>query len=156
MTREEYSSAYVDGCRHTVNFLRSKGLLEDAARENAQAAWARGWECRHQIRDSTKTLAWINSIALNLYRSALRHENRNSSLVDLPVPPAVSLLSLDVRRHLDRTPSKDRVLLARYYFFGYGIRELARIYKCHETNIRVRLFRARRRLRLQFAANELP
>lgn len=148
MNRNEYGSAYMNGCRRTVRFLLSAGLSLDDAMETAQAAWVRGWERRSQIRDSRKTLTWVNSIALNLYRSRLRKECRLSSESrDIPVPPRASLISLDLSRIMAHCRSCDRELLEKRYFYGYEIQDLAREQGCSRTAVRVRLMRARRSLK---------
>ena len=74
MTIEEYGSAYKNGYARTTRLLVTRGLSWDDAQETAQAAWVKGWEKRGQLRDSTTVLKWINTIALNMYRSSLRRE----------------------------------------------------------------------------------
>src|SRR6185437_12698289 len=73
MSREEYSQAYSVGFESTVRLLLSRGADRDRAREASQAAWAKGWECRHQLRQPRKVLAWVNTIALNIFRNLRRH-----------------------------------------------------------------------------------
>ena len=147
MTRKEFGTAYENGCTRTVRFLLSRGLSEDEAKETAQAAWVRGWERRNQIRDSERTLTWVNSIALNLYRSQKRRDHRLGEMQEFPVPPSVSLLAIDVKRMLQRCRNSERELLEKRYFYGYEIEELAIEQGCSETAVRVRLLRARRHLR---------
>ena len=147
MTQKEFGSAYTNGCNRTVRFLLSRGLSEDEARETAQAAWVRGWERRGQIRDGDKTLTWVNSIALNLYRSQRRRDHKKEELQEFPIPPRVDLIAIDVHRMLSRCRVTDRELLRKRYFYGYEIDELARDQGCSQTAVRVRLMRARRSLR---------
>ncbi len=147
MTRKEFGTAYIHGCDRTVRFLRSRGLSEDEAHETAQAAWVRGWERRGQIRDQDKALTWVNSIALNLYRNQLRKDRKREEMHDFAIPPKVSLISIDLRRMLDRCRFSDRELLEKRYFLGYEMAELARDQGCSQTAVRVRLLRARRTLR---------
>ncbi len=74
MTRNEYGFAYCKGLRLTIQFLCSRGLSIDAAEENAQAAWAKGWERLGQLRDSNMVFVWMNSVALKIHRAQLRRE----------------------------------------------------------------------------------
>lgn len=74
MTTDEYGSAYKNGYVLTARLLVGRGLSWDGARETAQAAWVRGWEKRSQLRDVNMVVTWINTIALNIYRSDLRRE----------------------------------------------------------------------------------
>jgi DNA-directed RNA polymerase specialized sigma24 family protein len=146
VTLTEYASAYNCGYRQTTNFLIFRGLPEDEAAEKAQAAWAKGWERRGQIRDKSKTLTWINTIALNLYRSQARRDAKRCEFTDYAVPPKASPTAVDIHRILQRCRPQDSRLLREHYLIGYGIRDLARNYRCSETAVRVRLLRARRRM----------
>jgi DNA-directed RNA polymerase specialized sigma24 family protein len=74
LTRERYGEAYQKGFDLTVRFLLSRGAWRDNASEVAQAAWARGWEHLIQLRNERLVLTWVNTIALNLYRSVLRKD----------------------------------------------------------------------------------
>jgi RNA polymerase sigma factor (sigma-70 family) len=142
----EYALAYSSGHRRTVNFLMSRGLPEDEAAEKAQAAWARGWERRDQIRDKSRTLTWVNAIALNLYRSQARRDARRCEFTDYAVPPQASPTAMDVHRILKKCRPNDRQILTEHYLVGHGIRDLALKHGCTETAVRVRLLRARRRM----------
>jgi DNA-directed RNA polymerase specialized sigma24 family protein len=142
----EYALAYKNGHRRTVNFLMSRGLPEDEAAEKAQAAWARGWERRGQIRDKSRTLTWVNTIAINLYRSQARRDARRCEFTDYAVPPKASLAVVDIHRILRKCRPTDRQILTEHYLIGHGIRDLARKHGCSETAVRVRLLRARRRM----------
>ncbi|MBZ5495358.1 MAG: hypothetical protein LAP85_03070 [Acidobacteriia bacterium] len=110
----------------------------------------RGWERRAQIRDSEKTLTWVNSIALNLYRTQRRRDRKREEIREFPIPPRVSLVAINVHHLLDQCRHTDRELLEKRYFFGYEIEDLAREQNCSQTAVRVRLMRARRILRQLF------
>ena len=60
LTATQFGTAYTEGFDHTTHFLAAKGLPETEAREIAQAAWTRGFERRHQLRDSAMVLTWVN------------------------------------------------------------------------------------------------
>jgi RNA polymerase sigma factor (sigma-70 family) len=151
MTKEFYEEAYRTGHGKTVNFLISKGFPEQLAEETAQAAWARGWERKSQLRDSRKTVPWVNSIALNIGRTHIR---RASMFLELPElvtqAPNDVLASVDVERKLRQCPAKERTLLEKRYLREWDIGELAREAHCTRRAIRVRLHRARKLLRRIF------
>jgi RNA polymerase sigma factor (sigma-70 family) len=144
MTREEYAAAYQKGYGLTVRFLISRGLAWDTAQETAQAAWARGWERREQLRDPRMVLTWMNSIALNIHRSFLRREPLQHALPEIPTPPRVNLAAIDVQRILQCCRKKDRIVLERHYLEGFKVREIATEHGWTETAVRIRLLRARR------------
>lgn len=146
MTNEEYGAAYQRGYGLTVRFLVSRGLSHDTAQEDAQAAWAKGWERLAQLRDSRMIVTWMNSIALNIHRSCVRREPLFVPLPELSTPAKVNLASIDVRRMLETCKSKDREVLKRHYLEGYKVREIAQAHGWTETAVRIRLLRARRSL----------
>jgi RNA polymerase sigma factor (sigma-70 family) len=153
ITKEEFGEAYTAGRRQTENFLMSRGLNEDQAREKAQAAWAKGWERRFQLKDKKKALSWINTIALNLYRSNLRKDSHQTLKREIPTAPQVNLSALDLEKMLNRCRKGENRILRLRYIRGYGIRDLAERYECSETAVRVKLFRARKSLRAKFSAD---
>lgn len=144
LTQEEYARAYEKGFNVTVRFLISRGLPFDSAADVAQAAWVKGWEHRHQLRDPSVVATWANTIALNLYRTSLRSEPKLQGLSDIEGRGYVSSAPVDVDRVLAQCKQKDRLLLEGRYLEGYRVRELADLYGWSETAVRIRLLRARR------------
>ena len=150
MKRHEYSDAFQNGYSATRRFLLSRGAALDEAEEIAQAAWARGWEYRDQLRDPSMVSFWVNSIARNLFRARFR------------TPPTIPLEGIDpsytmgleeqieVRRMLDLCPERDRALLAKS-LEGYSAEEIAQDQGISSTCIRVRMLRIRQGIRAQLA-----
>ena len=143
MTREEYGQAYQAGFRLTVHFLISRGIVGDAAGEAAQAAWVRGWERIGQLRSSKMVVTWVNSIALNLYRSYLRRPIFED-LRDVSVSFQTDCTSIDLQRILSLCNSEERRLLQQQYLEELKISEIANQQGCSETAARIRILRARR------------
>jgi DNA-directed RNA polymerase specialized sigma24 family protein len=152
ITRKEYGLAYKNGRRQTENFLLSRGLREDEAQEKAQAAWAKGWERRFQLKDKRKTLSWINTIALNLYRSNFRRDSRREPMRDFPIGPGISFAAFDLERIFKQCRQSEQEILELRYLAGYDTRDLAARYGCTQTAVRVKLLRARRSLRSKYKA----
>ena len=148
--REEYGCAYQKWFPLTVRFLVSRGLSHDAAREIAQAAWVRGWQCRSQLRDATFLLTWVNSIAANLHHRFMRCEQRLLTISESAVAPSVSHLSMDVSQVLGACNPLERTILKQYHLEERPIHEIAQQYRCSVTAMRIRLMRARRAARAQF------
>jgi RNA polymerase sigma-70 factor (ECF subfamily) len=144
MTNEEYGRAYQKGFNLTVRFLVSRGLSYDSALDTAQAAWAKGWERREQLRDPSLVLTWTNSIALNIHRTYLRREPQTQVLPDLQAPPRMNVAAIDVSRILESCKPNDRAVLEGHYIEGYKVQEIARQFGWSETAVRIRLLRARR------------
>ena len=143
LTREAFGAAYERGFNLTVRFLMSRGVPGDEARESAQAAWARGWERRAQLHEEGSIVHWINTIALNLYRSALRKKPLELSPEYWTEKIEMNLAALDVARILDACRPRDRRLL-QAHILGVTDRELATREEVTTTSIRLRMLRARR------------
>ncbi|HEX6546654.1 MAG TPA: RNA polymerase sigma factor [Bryobacteraceae bacterium] len=144
MTTEEYGNAYQRGFNLTVRFLVSRGLSYDAALDTAQAAWAKGWERRGQLRDPNLVLTWTNSIALNIHRTYLRREPQTQTLPELAAPPRLNVAAIDAKRILTGCKPNDRIVLHSHYIEGYKVQEIAEQHGWTETAVRIRLLRARR------------
>jgi DNA-directed RNA polymerase specialized sigma24 family protein len=93
MNAEEYGQC-LQGYIRTTRLLVSQGMSWDGAQEMAQAAWVRGWERRGQLRETIMVTTWINTIALNMYRSDLRRELLLREVPEVPAPPERHLAPL--------------------------------------------------------------
>lgn len=144
-TADEYGAAYRAEFKGTVRFLIARGVSYDCATEAAQAAWAKGWEYRHQLKDLSTVAAWANAIALNVYRRSLRSEPRFGTLPDLEGSAYISSARIDAARVLAQCSRIDRLLLHARYIEGYRLKELADLHGWTENAVRIRLLRARRR-----------
>ena len=148
MTRDEYGQAYQRGFERTVRLLLSRGAPSDRAREAAQSAWTRGWERLSQLRNDSLVGTWVNTIALNVYRSILRSEPEYLALPELRTKAGVNLAAIDVARILKICRPCDRFLLEQQ-MRGVTTEEIARKHGVSETAIRIRLLRARRSARMR-------
>jgi DNA-directed RNA polymerase specialized sigma24 family protein len=153
MTREGYGQAYQRGYDSTVRFLRSRGVARDLVDDVAQAAWAKGWERLGQLRNESMVIIWVNSIAINVYRSVLRRERPTEVLTDFPGRGGLDVAAIDVVRILEFCPPRDRALL-ELHMQGATAPEIAQKHGVTVTAIRIRLLRARRAAR--FRAEKKP
>jgi RNA polymerase sigma factor (sigma-70 family) len=148
MNREAYGQVYQDGKERTIRFLLSRGVGREMAPDIAQSAWLRGWERLSQLRDERMVVTWVNTIALNQYRRAIRTERMQQGIQE-PIhgKETLNLAAIDVAKmfHLCRPP--ERALLEAQ-MVGVTAKELAQEQGVTETAIRIRLFRARRSARL--------
>lgn len=142
----EYGEAYAAGFERTVRFLISKGARGDGAQEAAQAAWVRGLERLNQLRSDSSVFTWINTIALNFYRSFLGRDSQTQILQDVPGRERIDVSAIDVERVLRRCRPCDRTLLEQH-MEGVTMEEIARENGVTETAIRIRMMRARRAAR---------
>lgn len=145
--RQSYEASYTNDYRRTVALLRSRGASEADASEFAQAAWAKGWESLGQLRDSGRILPWINSIAVNLYRSSLMLSSRESSLSDAIPSASREWNACEFRFLLGKCRREDCEILVSRYWRGLTIQEIGRKHNWSDGATRIRLLRARRSLK---------
>lgn len=150
MERNEFGDAFESGYSATRRFLLAHGAQLDDAEEIAQAAWARGWEYRSQLRDPGMVGFWVNSIARNLYRARFRGP-LTTSIEGMNPSYTMDLEGIELHRMLDRCSRRDRRLLERN-LAGFSAEEIARESGITSTGIRVRLLRIRQNLRERVAA----
>jgi RNA polymerase sigma factor (sigma-70 family) len=131
----------------------SLGATSDTAEEVAQAAWARGWERRDQIRNPGSVGAWVNSIAKNIFRNGLRQEQRRESVseTDSATQDGSPFALMEVKNILRQCRSKDRMVLYKYYLEGYSAEEISADLGLSSSAVRVRLLRIRQSLRARLA-----
>ncbi len=89
---------------------------------------------------------WVNTIALNFYRRAIRNERALKTLPELGTAAGPDLAAIDLRRLLTFCRPCDRKLLEQQ-MKGATAEEMARDLGVSETAVRIRLLRARRAAR---------
>lgn len=153
MTKESFATAYERGFRTTICVLTSRGASPEWAEEAAQAAWAKGWEARNQLRDPNRIVPWVNTIAVNHVSSVRRRDRHHGSedlLADLQQQPTIQT-EIEARQLLRLCAKRDRALLADHYLSGLQISAIAERYGLTAVGARVRLHRATRALRRAIA-----
>lgn len=145
----EYQSAYDAEFCHTVRSLLMRGLGASEAEDVAQAAWTRGWEKREMLREPASVGGWIHMIALNILRSNFRRDRKLEFFPELEFAASPEPLAsrIDARRILLRCGAVDRALLEDLYLHGYTSQETARRHALNPVGVRVRVLRAKQRLR---------
>jgi DNA-directed RNA polymerase specialized sigma24 family protein len=154
MLRNDYAEAFETGYSATRRFLLARGAALEEAEEIAQAAWARGWEFREQLRDPGLVSYWVNSIARNLFRARFRAPIQ-TEIEDNNAVYTLDLDALEVGLLLDRCPQRDRLLLEQS-LEGYSAEEMARTEGITPTGIRVRMLRIRQGLREKLNLSLVP
>jgi RNA polymerase sigma factor (sigma-70 family) len=148
MTSEEYAAAYERSFDTAVRFFLSRRVSRDDAVECVQAAWAKGWERRDQLREPSLVLPWIISIARNLRNSVLRRELRLTiSPERLVGGTRHELTGIIAKELLERSRPADRTILEAYYIEGHTMEEIAQAVRISEGGVRLRILRARKRAR---------
>jgi RNA polymerase sigma-70 factor (ECF subfamily) len=144
-------------CRREVGrYLSEPADVEDATQEAAIRAWRKRARCR----SAASADAWARQIARN---EGLRAAARRSSALartgsaaepDTVWDDADADLVLTVRQHLARLPAADRRVLTLRYADDLTQSEIAARLSIPEGTVKIRLHRARRRLRDQLSQAE--
>ena len=149
MSQEQYGEAFRQGYPLTLRFLLSRGAAADIAEEMAQAAWAKGWECRAQLQRPHMIGAWVNSIAKNMLKNRLRSEQRLEALTEASQSDGMTAMSVDMKAILNRCGERDSAILRSFYVEGYTTEEIATKVGLTPVAVRVRMLRLRNALRTQ-------
>jgi RNA polymerase sigma-70 factor (ECF subfamily) len=147
MDAATFSEMYQEGLPRTIRFLLSLGFPRDTVSEIAETAWSRAWERLNQLRDDSKMLSWVNTIALNDARKTLRRAKQHISITpDRERITTLNVAAIDISKILDLCPPKDREILEAH-LDGVSNMELAESQGVSEAAMRLRSFRARRAAR---------
>lgn len=150
--------ALYDRYKGAIYAYCAKMLLDRTAAEDLlQETFARAYEHRERLLNSTSFKAWLFTIARNQCLNALRKKGREVGFEpEAPEPPARGatpfghLLKSEqaelVSRTLDQlSPSyREVVVLREYQNLSYA--EIAAVTKTTESSVKSRLFKARRKI----------
>jgi RNA polymerase sigma-70 factor, ECF subfamily len=120
-----------------------------AAEDVAHEALTRAWRNRHACRQPDHPWPWLARI---LHNEAMRYLNRAPDC-DVEAEPACAggcdevLERLSVRAIVRTLPEGDRVVLRLHYELDLSVTSMARLLDVSEGAVKVRLHRARARLR---------
>lgn len=127
-------------------FFRRREDVEDVAQETFFTAWRRlaTYEARAPFEH------WLTRVCLRLCYARLAADRRRED----PLPPSDPVAphhnpgaAIDVERLLARLTPSDRFVLLLLDGEGWSVKEIAERIGWTVTNVKVRAFRARRRLR---------
>lgn len=125
-------------------FFRRPEDVEDAAQETFLKAWSK--------LDSYRARApfehWLTRVCLNTCYMKLRRTRPEEELPrEVPIEADSMDARIDVERLLSRLPANDRFLLLLLHGEGWSTAEIAEHTGWSRSNVKVRAFRARRKLR---------
>lgn len=156
LTANDFACAYQVGLRNTSRYLRAVGANSATAEEIAQAAWARGWQYRQQVANPLAIVAWVNTIARNLYWLSLAQQKRLAEVVDRQVDSCL-LRSIEVKQIFRLCSPLETKLLRLFYLEGYSTLEIAHSEGMSASTVRVRLMRLRGSLRVRMGGeHQIP
>jgi len=127
-------------------FFRRREDVEEVAQETFFTAWRRlrTYEARAPFEH------WITRVCLRLCYARLASDRRREDPLppsDLAAPRHDPTAAIDVERLLARLSPSDRFVLLLLDGEGWSVKEIAERVGWTVTNVKVRAFRARRKLR---------
>ena len=146
--------------REAMAVLRNRDDAEEATQEALLRAWRRFDQCRAADRGP-----WARQISRNeALRVAKRRANRSLELPATELPEAGTIdralesvpATQSVRSALSQMPASDRLLIHLRYGEDLTQPQLARAFDLPEGTVKVRLHRARSRLRGLLGADVEP
>jgi hypothetical protein len=148
----------VDGERERVRVLAARMLGDGAEAEDVvQETLLRAYLGLSDLRDPTRFGAWLAGIALNLARMTLRRRATYERVLArvAALPPEDLFEEREVVRSALRVlPAAEREVVVLHYVDGLSCDEIAALLDRSPGAVRVRLHRARARLRAELSAFE--
>jgi RNA polymerase sigma-70 factor (ECF subfamily) len=124
-------------------FFRRREDVEEAAQETFLTAWRK----LDTYRAKAPFENWLTRVCLNSCYMRLRKTKPEEELpLDLPAPRSGHDARLDAERLLGHLPPRDRFLLLLLHGEGWSTAEIAARTGWSRSNVKVRAYRARRKL----------
>lgn len=149
---DKFRAFYMENGGRLFNYLRRKSCSSHVASDLVQESFTRYLE-KYRTRDLS--LALLFTIGRNLFHDHLRVQKRDVTLEIEPVDNRV-----DQERHyaekevanrvlnaMQQLSSDEREILALVVSSGLSYAEIAEILCCSESNIKVKVHRARKKLK---------
>ena len=129
----------------------------DDAEEMAQESFIKVYKSLHTFKGTAKFSTWIYRITYNTCISEVRKRKMNfTSTDDIEIRDEDQELNLDgipeenrarvIKQALDQLPEDEYTLVLLYYFEEQSIEEISKVTGLSESNTKVKLYRARKKL----------
>ena len=151
----------VDRYKSLVFTLSLKMLASrEEAEEVSQDVFIKVYKSLSDFKTESKFSTWLYRITYNTCLDRLRTKKRTACLgpvEDFEAQEVTSLMNaLDtieekerkqmIQKCLDLLPAEDNFLLTLYYFQENSLKEISKIMGINENNVKIKLFRSRRKL----------
>jgi len=154
----QYFSHFVDKYKDIVYSIAFKVLRNrEDAEEMAQESFVKAFKSLHTFKGSAKFSTWLYRITYNNCISEVRKKKlKFVSTDDVQIADEPEEMNLDgipeenrakyVKAALDKLPEDEYTLILLYYFEDKSVDEISQITRMSESNVKVKLFRARKKL----------
>ncbi len=146
-----------------MRFVASLGPSADEAQDIAQETFARLYQQRVRHPEREMSVAWLYTVARRLVvdhwraRRDVPQDSLAQQTPSLERDPAAIVATRDaVARLLRRLPASERDCLVLFYFQDWTTERIAESLRIAPATVRVRLHRARERLRTLWLEEDQP
>lgn len=157
-TDERFHELYTAHFREIYSYLTYSTEARNQAEDLAQEVFLKAYRSFNSFRGDSDILTWLYAIARNTLRNhnvkkrpQLSGDDQLQKLASNDPQPEQIVTRQEHSRLLQQALFKlneaQRTIVILRYIHGYSTRETARILACTETNVKVQLFRALRKLR---------
>ena len=154
----QYFSYFVDKYKDIVYSIAFKVLRNrEDAEEMAQESFIKAFKSLNSFNGNAKFSTWLYRITYNNCISEVRKKKlKFVSTDDVQISDEPEEMNLDgipaenrakyVKEALEKLPEDEYTLILLYYFEDKSVEEIGEITKMTESNVKVKLFRARKKL----------
>lgn len=152
MNTEEYNKAVRQFSNALYGYLLKLIKDEDEADDLVQDAYLKLWQHREDV-DFLKSKAWLFTTARNTMLNKIKREKRKDSLEQLPVSkePYSTDNRYELKQLIDTSleelPEIQKSILLLRDLEGYNYQEIGEILGLNESQVKVYLFRARKKMK---------
>ena len=132
----------------------------EEAEEISQDTFIKAYKSLQKFKGDSKFSTWIYSITYNTCLDNLKKRKRQQNTITINEFTENQLKNLDnvldtmeqeerklaIQNCISLLPSEDSFLLTLYYFEDFSLQEIGKITKLKTNNIKVKLFRSRKKL----------
>ena len=140
--------------RYAFTILKNDSDVKDVLQESIIKAY----EKIDSLKEPKKFKCWILTIVKNSAYDFLRSHNDFSDIaeesIESPANESALVEKLDLYNAIQKLPLKDRTIVLLYYFEGMQIKAISNILEADSQTIRMRLSRARKKLKKIFEGYE--
>ncbi len=129
----------------------------DDAEEMAQETFIKAYKSIHTFKGNAKFSTWLYRITYNTCISEVRKRKMNFTSTDeLEIKDEAEEMNLEgipeenrarvIKEAMDQLPEDEYTLVLLYYFEEQSVEEISKVTGLSESNTKVKLFRARKKL----------
>lgn len=129
----------------------------DDAEEMAQESFIKAYKSAHTFKGNAKFSTWLYRITYNTCISEIRKRKMHfSSTEEIEIKDEAQEINLDgipeenrakaIKEAMNQLPEDEYTLVLLYYFEEQSVEEISKVTGLSESNTKVKLFRARKKL----------